>query len=159
MGDHSESIEIDYDPAVISYSDLLNIFWQSHEPGSRPWSRQYMSAIFYNSEEQRKLALESRDREEANRRGKIYTEIAPASRFYRAEDYHQKYYLRQRSDLMRMFRTAYPIDRDFVDSTAAARANGYVAGHGSPGNLQSVMDSLIPPGRSSRMEDPAHPEQ
>ena len=60
IGDHSETIQIDYDPARTSYKKLLFIFWQSHDPTHHAWSRQYMSAIFYQNEEQRKLALETR---------------------------------------------------------------------------------------------------
>ena len=101
LGDHTESVEIDYDPTVISYRELLEIFWKSHDPGSRAGSRQYMSAIFYHNEEQKKLAVESMKREEAGTRRKIYTEISPFSRFYRGEDYHQKFYLRQRPELIR----------------------------------------------------------
>ena len=56
MGDHTESIEIYYDPKVVSYNDLLDIFWESHSPTSRPYSRQYMSMIMYNSEKQRRSA-------------------------------------------------------------------------------------------------------
>ena len=56
LGDHTESIEVDYDPGIISYADLLKVFWRSHDPGSRSWSRQYIAAIFYHNEEQKKQA-------------------------------------------------------------------------------------------------------
>jgi methionine-S-sulfoxide reductase len=94
IGDHSETIQIDYDPARISYKKLLFIFWQSHDPTYHAWSRQYMSAIFYHNDEQRKLALETRTFEEKQRNKKIQTEILPFAKFYLAEDYHQKYQLR-----------------------------------------------------------------
>jgi methionine-S-sulfoxide reductase len=150
LGDHAESIEIDYDPAVVSYRELLEIFWKSHDPGSRPWSRQYMAAIFYHNEEQKKLALESREREAARTHGKIYTEISPAARFYPAEDYHQKYYLRQRPELVGELGTIYP-GETFVDSTAAARANGYLAGHIPYPSLQAELSDLLPSGKSARL--------
>ena len=153
LGDHAESIEIDYDPAVVSYRELLEIFWKSHDSGSRPWSRQYMSAIFYHNEEQKKLAVESREREEARTHGKIYTEISPAARFYPAEDYHQKYYLRQRPELIRELKAIYPSNEDFVNSTAAARANGYLAGYGSYAALQAELGDLLPPEESRKLLD------
>ena len=59
MGDHSESIQIDYDPARISYEELLEIFWKNHNPTQRAWRRQYMSAIFYHNANQHQLALET----------------------------------------------------------------------------------------------------
>ncbi len=153
LGDHAESIEIDYDPAVISYGELLETFWKSHDPGSRPWSRQYMSAIFYHNEEQKRLAVESMKREEAGTRRKIYTEISPAARFYRAEDYHQKYYLRQRPELIRELKAIYPSDEDFVNSTAAARLNGYLALKGPYAALQAELADLLPPGESRKLLD------
>lgn len=142
MGDHSETIQIDYDPARISYRKLLSIFWQSHDPTSRAWSRQYMSAIFYHNDEQRELALETRASEEKRRNKKIQTEILPFSNFYLAEDYHQKYGLRGNSDLMREFKAMYPRDIDFINSTAAARVNGYLGGYGTAEEIKATIDSL-----------------
>jgi peptide-methionine (S)-S-oxide reductase len=142
IGDHSETIQIDYDPTCISYKDLLLVFWQSHDPTSKSWSRQYMSAIFYHNDEQRKLALETQAFEEEQRNKKIRTEIVPFSKFYLAEDYHQKYYLRGNTDLMREFKAMYPRDIDFVNSTAAARVNGYIGGHGTLKEVQAVNENL-----------------
>jgi peptide-methionine (S)-S-oxide reductase len=148
-----ESIEIDYDPSVISYADLLKVFRQSHDPGSRSRSRQYTSAIFYHNEEQKKLAVESRKREEARTHKKIYTEISPASRFYRAEDYHQKYYLRQRPELIRELKAIYPSDEDFVNSTVAARLNAYLAVKGPYAALQAELGDLLPPEEVRKLLD------
>jgi peptide-methionine (S)-S-oxide reductase len=57
LGDHSETIQIEYDPEQISYEELLDIFWSAHNPTARPWSRQYASFVFYHDETQRELAL------------------------------------------------------------------------------------------------------
>jgi len=141
LGDHAETIQIDYDPTRVCYTDLLEIFWQSHDPTSRPYSRQYMSIIFYHNEEQRTLAEESRDREEARRGVPILTEIMPSSGFTLAEGYHQKYRLQQNPEFMEEFRAIYP-DDGWVDSTAAARVNGYLAGYGSQSELSAGLDSL-----------------
>jgi peptide-methionine (S)-S-oxide reductase len=142
LGDHTETIQIEYDPTQISYGELLDVFWSSHNPAGRPWSRQYMSIIFYHNDEQRKLAVATRDREAARIQGQIFTEIVPASEFYPAEAYHQKYRLRQVPDLMKEFSAMYPDDGDFVASTAAARVNGYLAGHGTCEGLQEELSSL-----------------
>ncbi|KPK90946.1 MAG: hypothetical protein AMJ94_08120 [Deltaproteobacteria bacterium SM23_61] len=142
LGDHSESIQIDFDPTQISYQDLLEVFWKAHDPTSRSWSRQYRAALFFHNEEQKRLAFESRDREAARINGKIRTEILPANEFYLAEDYHQKYYLRQDFVLGHEFRKIFPSERDFVNSTAAARVNGYISGYGTRAALKGELDQL-----------------
>jgi methionine-S-sulfoxide reductase len=130
LGDHTETVEIDFDPARITYAQLLDVFWASHRPTGRAWSRQYMAAVFYHGETQRQLAFDSRAERARQEVQPIRTEILPAKRFYRAEDYHQKYYLRQTGALMREFEGLYPHSRDFSDSTLAARFNGFAGGNG-----------------------------
>ncbi len=75
-------------------------------------------------------------------KGPIYTEIVPASTFYPAEAYHQKYGLRSEKALMQEFRSFYPEDDHFVASTAAARVNGYVSGDGTSAELEMELASL-----------------
>jgi peptide-methionine (S)-S-oxide reductase len=142
LGAHSETIQIDYDPTQITYQELLDLFWDSHNPTARPWSQQYASIIFYHTEEQRQLALETRDREAAKYGREILTEITPFSSFYRAEDYHQKYRLQQVPELVEAFQAIYPDTSDFVDSTATARVNGYLGGYGTLENVQSEVENL-----------------
>ena len=120
----------------------MDIFWKAHDPTSKSWSRQYRAALFFHGEDQKKLALESRGREAARIKGKIQTEILPAADFYPAEDYHQKYYLQQDRLLMKEFQAMVPSPRDFVNSTAAARANGVVGGYGTGAALKEELDQL-----------------
>jgi peptide methionine sulfoxide reductase msrA/msrB len=96
---HVEAVQITYDPAIIRYQDLLDMFWQQidpTDPGGQFVDRgsQYKTAIFYHSDEQKRLAEISK--EKLNKSGrydkKIVTEIIKASTFYKAEDYHQDYY-------------------------------------------------------------------
>ncbi len=96
---HAESIQVVYDPSKISYSKLLDVFWHNIDPTvqNRQFcdvGRQYRTAIFYHSDEQKRLAEESKKALEASGKikGPIYTEITPASEFYPAEEYHQHYY-------------------------------------------------------------------
>ncbi|GBD38749.1 MAG: hypothetical protein KatS3mg078_1914 [Deltaproteobacteria bacterium] len=96
---HYEAIEVVYDPLEISYSELLDVFWKNIDP-TMPYGQfadigpQYRTAIFYHDEEQKIIAENSkRELEKSGRFDKpIVTEILPASPFYRAEEYHQKYY-------------------------------------------------------------------
>ena len=142
LGDHSETIEIDYDPGVISYKDLLEVFWMSHDPTRQAWSRQYMAAVFYHNEEQKRLAEESRDRVQDRLHRNIVTRIIPATRFYLAEGYHQKYRLRNQPDLIEEFTRIYPGELDFINSTAAARVNGFLYGYGSAKEIDSEIDRI-----------------
>jgi peptide-methionine (S)-S-oxide reductase len=97
---HAESVRVVFDPAKISYPELLKVFWESHDPtqGMRQGNdmgSQYRSAIFYQSPEQQAEAEESRasyqKRLSEAGYGEITTEIVPAGEFYFAEDYHQQY--------------------------------------------------------------------
>jgi methionine-S-sulfoxide reductase len=142
LGDHTETVQMDYDPSQISYEELLSIFWKSHDPTQGAWSQQYKAVVFYHSEEQKRLAVESRDREMLIKKLKIKTEILAFTGFYLAEDYHQKHRLRQYGDLMKEFRAIYPNGEDFVNSTATARANGYLAGHGMSSEIRLELPDL-----------------
>jgi peptide-methionine (S)-S-oxide reductase len=141
LGDHSETIEIDFDPTRTSYRELLDVFWASHSPVQPSYSLQYASRIFYHSEEQRQMAEESRLLAEAAYGRKLHTSIEPATQFYLAEDYHQKYYLQGQVLLAAEVREIYPDLEGFVNSTLAARLNGYVGGRGSREQLDAELDS------------------
>jgi peptide-methionine (S)-S-oxide reductase len=147
IGDHTETLQLDYDPDVLSYEDLLTVFWASHNPTYRVYSTQYKAAIFTHNAEQRRLALATRDAEAARRGVAIHTEILPYTGFTRAEDYHQKYRLRNTRELIAPFRAAYPdLGRGFTDSTAAARVNGFVSGYGEASTLRAEIDRYgLPP--------------
>jgi peptide-methionine (S)-S-oxide reductase len=113
-----------------------------------------MSAIFTHGVEQKTVAIETRSREASRRKGRIYTEIRPATRFYLAEEYHQKYMLRGRSELMKEYEAMYPSFRDFLASTAVTRVNGYVAGNGTCDSLRRELDGLgLSPAGRKRLED------
>ena len=95
---HAEAVEVDFDPARVSYDDLLAVFWENHDPTQLnrqgpDVGSQYRSAIFYHDQEQAEAARASKERLEKSGawRRPIVTEITPASRFYEAEDYHQQY--------------------------------------------------------------------
>jgi methionine-S-sulfoxide reductase len=139
IGDHTETVQIDYNPGKVTYGELLDIFWESHDPSRQSGYQQYKSIIFYDSEDQRTLAHESRVERESELNRTIYTEIKPLTGFYAAEDYHQKYRLQQEKELMKEFRAMYTNMGDFVDSTAAARVNGYLSGYGDPDILQGEL--------------------
>jgi len=95
---HAEVVQVEYDPAEVTYDRLLDVFWENHDPTTLnrqgpDVGTQYRSAIFYHSPEQKAAAEASKSRLEASGklRRPIVTEITAASTFYPAEDYHQRY--------------------------------------------------------------------
>ena len=99
---HAESVEITYDPTKATYNDLLTVFWKIHDPTTPnrqgpDIGSQYRSAIFYHSEAQRAAAEDSKEKLGRSGRFKraIVTEISPATSFYPAEEYHQRYFEKQ----------------------------------------------------------------
>jgi len=96
---HAESIQIEFDPTVITYEKILDVFWHTHDPTTlnrqgNDVGTQYRSAIFYHDQKQKEIAEKSkRDLEnEGDYKNPIVTEITPFKNFYVAEDYHKNYY-------------------------------------------------------------------
>jgi peptide-methionine (S)-S-oxide reductase len=94
---HAEAVEVTFDPARVSYDRLVDVFWQIHDPTQvnrqgPDVGSQYRSAIFTHSPAQQSAAIESRDREQANHKRPIATEILAAPAFWPAEEYHQRYF-------------------------------------------------------------------
>lgn len=100
---HAEAVEVKFDPRVISYRQLLERFWDKHNPTTLnrqgvDFGTQYRSVIFYHDDDQRREAEESKNIQDQSGRfdDPIVTEIVPAGTFWRAEEYHQKYFLKQK---------------------------------------------------------------
>ena len=96
---HAEAIQVEYDPPVVSYDEILEVFWSSHDPTTLnrqgpDVGEQYRSAIFFHSAEQEAAARASKERLQNSGmyEKNVVTQIVPASQFYKAEEYHQKYY-------------------------------------------------------------------
>ncbi|XP_068724207.1 peptide methionine sulfoxide reductase-like [Montipora capricornis] len=137
-GNHTETVQMEYDPNRTTYTDLLEIFWKNHD-ATTSHKAQYMSAIFYHDEEQKQLAEKTRDQYQKTLRRPIVTKILPAKTFYDAEDYHQKYLLRQHPTLLKSLGLN---GVELVSSFVAARLNGYVGGYGSLKNFEAEVDEL-----------------
>ncbi|XP_063623562.1 peptide methionine sulfoxide reductase [Cydia splendana] len=139
LGDHTEVIELDYDPKSVTFEDLLDMFWANHEYGlTTKLKRQYQSMILYHDEEQREAA-EASHKEMTSRFGQLRTEIAPASTFYPAEDYHQKYRLQGHKDLCRSL----GLDSGKLQTShLAARLNGYLVGVGGKAQFEAELPQL-----------------
>ena len=93
---HAEVVQVKFNPSVVSYKGLLDVFWKIHNPTTLnrqgpDIGTQYKSVIFYHNEQQKKQAISSRNIVQKKFNDKIVTEIVPAKEFYKAEEYHQKY--------------------------------------------------------------------
>lgn len=142
LGDHTESVQLDYDPEQISFQQLLQLFWSGHNPAKAVWGRQYMSAIFYQDPIQQQQAMESLERQSMGGLFRFPTELWSLERFYPAEPYHQKHYLRRHSDLMRELAGRFADETMLISSTVAARLNGALAGFGEIEDLAPELSRL-----------------
>jgi peptide-methionine (S)-S-oxide reductase len=130
--------QLDFDPTKLSYEDLVRAV-AGNRKGGRAYSRQYMEAVFCADEEQEAVA----------KRLGIAVPIIRGARFYLAEDYHQKYYLRHDRVLFAELDGYSP--RELVDSTVAARLNGYVGGYvGGRASIAQLREELPTLGLSAR---------
>jgi methionine-S-sulfoxide reductase len=142
LGEHTETVEIDFDPGEVSYERLLELFFDWHDPQRPALKRQYASIIFTHDDAQREAAHAAAARVSDELATDIATDILAAPRFWRAEDYHQKYRLQQVDKVFGAYRERFDDFDELVDSTAVARANGYVAGYGSPAQFADEADRL-----------------
>lgn len=129
LGDHTEAISIDFNPDVISYEDLLQRFWDGHYCASNISMRQYMNAVFYHDDEQKKIAEQTRDRAAAKAGispETVQTGILPLGTFTYAEAYHQKYSLTSHRELRSFLSETYPSGKELADSAVATRLNGWL---------------------------------
>ena len=103
---HAEVVRVTYDPSIVSYEELLEYFWDMHNPTTlnrQGWDvgTQYRSAVFYHNEEQKEAAMKLKEKLDKSGKYKnpIVTEIVPAGKFYRAEEYHQKYHEKNKKSI------------------------------------------------------------
>lgn len=97
---HAEVVQLKFDPKKVSYRDLLETFWRIHDPTSLnrqgpDVGSQYRSVIFFHNQKQKEEAILSKEKHEKENKIKIVTEIVPAKKFWKAEEYHQKYLEKQ----------------------------------------------------------------
>lgn len=142
IGDHTESILLTFDPAVISYEELVRLFWQQHDAMKDRFykERHYISLLIYFNNEQKEIAEKIKAEQEAAQEKKIQTEFQAYSIFYAAENYHQKYFLRRFKTATNQLKQLFSDDEDaFIHSTIAARLNGFVR---EKTTLQAIKDEI-----------------
>jgi len=138
MGDHTETVEITYNPNTITYEELLQFFWKNHNPFTKN-RRQYMSAIFCYGEEQLTKAKLSMVEIQKQYSQPICTVIQLAKEFYIAEDYHQKYLLRKHPTLLKSLKLS---PEDIVSSYAASKLNAFINNDSTNEHFLEVCQDL-----------------
>lgn len=156
MGDHTEMVQLDFDPGIIPYKQLVELFWSSHNPVNINdyKGRQYQSLLFYADGQQRDIIRQVLN--DLGERGESEpdTEIVPNKPFYVAEDKHQKYYLKRHPSAIEKLGALYPSHGELVGSTLAARLNGLAKGYT---NLERILNEIsewpIDSGKQKEMTD------
>ncbi|WP_306055871.1 peptide-methionine (S)-S-oxide reductase [Natronococcus wangiae] len=140
LGDHAEVVQIEYDPAELSYEDLLEVFWTNHDWSTPAHKRQYRGVVLACDDEQYETARRERTAL-ADRAGRsATTDVERLEGFTPAEPYHQKYELRSTPAVGDELETLY--GDGFVDSTVVARLNGFVAGYGESTRRDELLAAL-----------------
>jgi len=137
MGDHTESIQIEYDPAILPTEELLGAFWGFHSPTSRTRSTQYRAALFYRNKNEKEVFRVSKENVQKTEKSTVHTNILPFTTFTLAEDYHQKYYLRSRQTI---FSTLKMTDRELIESSLACYLNALVSGNCSEERMAEILE-------------------
>lgn len=128
LGDHTEVVQVDFDPAVVTHRTLVEAAFQQHPPHTQPRKTQYQHVVFASTPTQR-TAIDAVLAGLGETAAGVETRIEQLSQFYPAEDYHQKYRLRSASSFLGAFEEAGYTDEDIRESPIAATLNGYTAGH------------------------------
>ena len=128
LGDHTEVVQVEYDPEQLSFSELLERAFSAHNPYQQPQKRQYQNIIFTETANQHEQLLTFLDDSDLSH-DRIATRLESLDRFHLAEAYHQKFTLRGKRWITDVFTEADYADAEIRESPAAAKLNGHVAGH------------------------------
>ncbi|XP_074308601.1 peptide methionine sulfoxide reductase A5 [Silene latifolia] len=146
LADHAESVQVEYDPKIISFRQLLEVFWSSHDSrqvfGQGPdVGNQYRSIIFTNSTGESRLAAVTKEREQAKSKSSVVTtQILPLGTFYPAESEHQKFELKRRPFLLHLIGNL--PEEELEKSSFAAKMNSYAA-ELCPPTIQKQINAKI----------------
>jgi len=150
IGDHTEAVQLKFDPSQISYEELLNIFWKEHSPTHESHSLQYKSVIYTHTAEQKLIAKKMKTSLEKISGKPIYTIIEDAKDFFLAEDYHQKFAFQGCTLISNAF--TFDSAESIAYSPIFTKLNGYVTGKGKredllrdlkQWNLSSLLEEQI----------------
>lgn len=128
IDDYTETVEIIFDPQLLSLESLLHTFWKNHDATKNRFykERQYISLVVFQNSQQQQKAEKIKKIEEERQGKEIQTEFQIATPFYPAEDYHQKYFLRRFKEATKKVQSLFSDEEGFIRSTISARLNGFI---------------------------------
>lgn len=142
IGDHTETVEIDYDPKIISYEEILLHFWRNHYPNRNQYKgQQYVSSLRYHTDQQKQMIIQVKNEMEKELGEQIETEVTKLERFTLAEARHQKYYLKRYPNVLEQLHPLYTSEESLMGSTFAARLNGFVKGFSTRDQVLTEIES------------------
>ncbi len=141
MGDHTECLQIDFDPNQITFEDIVRHFWSSHNSNRGNYKgRQYLSLFLYHDIYQKEDLEKIKQEIQGTNSQSIGTEIAPLVHFTLAEEKHQKYYLKRYSSATQKLREHFATEEAFTNATLVARLNSFVKGYGTLSSLRQEIE-------------------
>ena len=139
LGNHIEVFEVDYDPDLLSYEDMVHLYFQFYDATARPFSQRVTPVIYYRNAAEQVIAEDVKLSIENSSEKGIFTVIRPLEVFYLAEEKHQLSYLKQESSLYKEIREIFIEDDALLLSILASKLNGFIAGYGSETDLTYVL--------------------
>ncbi len=139
---HTEVVEIDYDPAVISYEDLVALFFAFHDENLRPYDQRVKSLIFFRSEAEETHARQAISRQREVTGKPVFTEAKEMDVFYLAEPEHQNRTVKREVSLYGELTEIFETDDRLQQSILVSKLNGFVYGYGSPEDLEDLLNQL-----------------
>ncbi|QKS71611.1 peptide-methionine (S)-S-oxide reductase [Paenalkalicoccus suaedae] len=154
MGDHSETLQIDIDPSIITGEEVLDLFWDLHSGKQHGYrDRQYRSVLLYENNRQKEIAIERMKKWEKKKGHLIETEIAPLTSFTLAEDYHQKYRLKRYKKVTLSLLECFKTHEAFNHAMLTARLNGLASGVGTKaGIIKELKQSVHMPDQQEQLK-------
>ncbi len=140
MADHTECLQIDFDPTQISFDEIVRHFWSSHNSSRINYKgRQYLSIFLYHDEFQKEVLEKIKQEIQVTISHSIGTEMGPLAHFTLAEERHQKYYLKRYSNATQKLRDYFLTEEAFNNATIVARLNSFVKGYGTLSALKKEI--------------------
>lgn len=140
LGNHVEVFEVDYDPEILSYEDLVTLYFSIYDATARPFSQRVTSVIYYRNTEEQALAEKVKSSVEAQSEKGIFTILRPIDTFYLAEAKHQLSYLKQEVSLYGEVEAMFGDQDRLLLSILASKLNGFIAGYGSTQEIDDVLE-------------------